>query len=126
MFAPRKGGVRRNPRNLQKTRLSDQYVSDLDAAYCLVTSFIVRIGNELVDLDVPAVANEHLINYIQAEHESPSGSLRNARYAILAFQTRHRSLKGQLRSAWDSVQSWQLERTELERTASHRLSLIHI
>ena len=71
------------------------------------------ISHELPDPagvgDSPAVANNILTKFIQAEFDAARPPY-IAKHAVLGIQTIHRQLKGRLRQSWDAVESWLFER----------------
>jgi hypothetical protein len=85
------------------------YAEDLRTQYWDVRRFVSRNGGDPGCLRrSPKLANEWLIRYVQAVHDSPLGTLKDARYGILGVQHVHRGMRGKLRAAWDSISSWQL------------------
>ena len=92
------------------TRLCDDYKNRLVLAGELFRDFCRSRGKSVVVLAAePRGMTEMLIKFIDHLHDS-SKPLWIASHAILAMQTWDRSLRGHLTAAWDSVQSWKLER----------------
>lgn len=106
MFAgPHAGG-----RNLQRDRLSAPYRARLHDAASGFYQYCKRRGHSLRQLSKSAsLTGDLLVDYVQTLYDNQK-PLWVAKHAVLAMQTIFRHHRGHLRRAWDSIQSWQLER----------------
>ena len=93
-------------RNLQSTRTSKHYHTQLRAALVLFCRHCRSLGTTLVAVCSSSdLANAALIEYIQQLYAN-GHSLKLATHTVLGAQTAFRPLKGKLRGAWDSIASW--------------------
>ena len=106
-------------RNLQRTRLSKSYTKELDRGWMVLRMYCLKIlGFVLVlsDLSEDAV-NDLLVVFIQRAYEHSRAHFHLIKHAVLAVQIRRPNLRGRLRRAWESLESWSLERSKRLRTA---------
>ena len=106
-------------RNLQRTRLSKSYTHELDRGWMVLRTYCLKmLGVVLVLSEFSEDAiNELLVTFIQRAYEHSRSHYHLVKHAVLSVQVRRPYFRGRLRRAWESLESWGLERTKRLRTA---------
>ena len=103
-------------KDLQRDRLSAPYRACLLRGASDFYSFCKRNDCSPERLgQSAAVTSDMLVKYVQHLYDNRKPYW-VAKHAVLAMQTVYRQHKGHLRPAWDSIQTWRLEKPVLSRT----------